>query len=98
MLNVYFASFENKAIEYFSIDSIVNPELATISATENRIIADSYASENDGKSFENYKISIETNSESLVEFEQTFPFKSWQDLDGKVNINMVKKKVVLNAT
>ena len=58
MFNVYFASSERKAIEYFSIDSIVNPELVTISATENRIIADSYASENDGKSVENYKISI----------------------------------------
>ena len=98
MLNKYFESYETEAASYFGIDSIVNAEIRVVNGAETRVIADSYSSESDGKSFENYKISIKTNAQSLEEFEKTFPFKSFQDLNGKVNVNMVKNRVVLNAT
>ena len=98
MLNKAFLSSEDLAISHLSIDGIVNPDIKIISASETRIIADSFASEDDGKSYIDYKISISTNAKSLGEFEETFPFKSIQDLTGKLNVSTAKKKVVLNAT
>ena len=96
-INSYLDSVEKNGIAKVWIDDIVNPEMLEVNAKERRIIASSYSSEDGGKSFLNYKISIETTTNSIDEFIINYPFSDWQDMEGKVRLVRHKRRVTLDA-
>ena len=98
MINTYMASLEKNGINRLWIDDIIEPQIVKINEHEKRIVASSYTSEDGGKSFVNYKISIETKADTLELFIETNPILEWQDLEGIINIIPEKKRVTINAT
>ncbi len=98
MINKYLSSLEDRALNTIWVDDILNPEMATVSEKCRRIIASSYTSGGNGQSFSNYKVSIETELDSVQAFEQNCPFESWSDFEGRLNIVPSKRRIVVDAT
>ena len=76
-INKYLASIEKNGIAKIWIDDIINPELVDINAHEKRILASSYTSEDGGRFFVNYKISIETRANTIRESSGYITFNIW---------------------
>ncbi|MEM7708115.1 MAG: hypothetical protein AAF358_21360 [Pseudomonadota bacterium] len=98
LVTAYLGSLERNGIARLWIDDIVDPEYVEVSKSENRIIARTYSSEDGGKSFVNYKLSIKVPYRSLAEFEAGSPFRGPEDLVGRINVSKPKRRVTLDAT